>query len=159
VKKKGDSKQETNKNDADKNYGLSNEWDRNEYNEHEDNNLPTDNGEIDFYIPWNLSLSYDYNFNKSNPKNTYRSSNLNLNFGFNLTEKWRIDCSSHYDLVAKEFLTPQISIARDLHCWVMNFSWVPTGKYAMFNFEIRIKASQLSDLKVTKQGSARGVFN
>ena len=141
------------------NSAIKGDTDRNAEDNHEDIPVTSDNGEIDFYIPWNLSLSYDYNLSKTNPYYISRISNLRFNFGFSLTEKWRIDCSSYYDLIAKEFLTPQINISRDLHCWVMNFSWVPTGKYAMFNFEIRIKAPQLSDLKLAKQGSARGVFN
>jgi hypothetical protein len=40
----------------------------------------------------------------------------------------------------------------------MNFNWVPTGIYRGFRFEIRIKASQLQDIKVTKQTNYRGVF-
>ncbi len=118
-----------------------------------------DNSEINFDIPWNLSISYDYNFNKSNPYRTFKTSNLRASLGFSLTEKWRIDFSGYYDLVAKKLLAPQLRIQRDLHCWVMNFSWVPIGKYSMFNFEIRIKAPQLSDIKLIKQGSTRGVFD
>jgi hypothetical protein len=38
----------------------------------------------------------------------------------------------------------------------MNFYWVPTGPYKQYRFEIRVKASQLQDLKLTKQGSTRG---
>jgi len=118
-----------------------------------------DNSEVNFDIPWNLSLSYDYNFNKTNPYSTYKTSNLNMSLGFNLTEKWRFDFSSYYDIAAKKLLAPQLRIQRDLHCWMMNFSWVPTGKYSMFNFEIRIKAPALSDIKLNKQGSTRGVFD
>jgi lipopolysaccharide assembly outer membrane protein LptD (OstA) len=118
-----------------------------------------DNNEINFDIPWNLSLSYDYNFNKTNPYQSSKSSNLRASLGFNLTEKWRFDFSSYYDMVGNKLLAPQLRIQRDLHCWMMNFSCVPTGKYAMFNFEIRIKAPQLSDIKINKQGSTRGVFD
>ena len=40
----------------------------------------------------------------------------------------------------------------------MNFEWVPTGLGRHYQFEIRLKAPQLRDIKVTKQGSARGVY-
>ena len=53
-------------------------------------------------------------------------------------------------------MAPDIMISRDLHCWFMNFYWVPTGPYKQYRFEIRVKASQLQDLKLTKQGSTRG---
>ena len=118
-----------------------------------------DNSVINFDIPWNLSLSYDYNFNKSNPYQAYKTSNLHASLGFNLSEKWRVDFSSYLDIVSQKLLAPQLRIQRDLHCWMMNFSWVPIGKYSMFNFEIRIRAPQLSDIKVNKQGSTRGVFD
>jgi hypothetical protein len=40
----------------------------------------------------------------------------------------------------------------------MNFNWIPKGGYRGFRLEIRVKAPQLQDLKITKQGSARGVY-
>jgi hypothetical protein len=58
-----------------------------------------------------------------------------------------------YDVTNKEFAAPNITISRDLHCWIMNFSWVPTGNYRHYQFEIRIKAPQLQDIKLTKSGS------
>ena len=51
-----------------------------------------------------------------------------------------------------------IGLAHDLHCWEMSFNWVPTGIYRGFKFELRIKAPQLQDIKVTKQTNYRGVF-
>jgi hypothetical protein len=33
----------------------------------------------------------------------------------------------------------------------MNFMWNPVGTYSGFRFEIRVKAEQLQDLKLTKQ--------
>ncbi|MFB3057874.1 MAG: hypothetical protein ACE1ZQ_12040, partial [Ignavibacteriaceae bacterium] len=51
----------------------------------------------------------------------------------------------------KEFVAPQIKVTRDLHCWLMNFTWNPIGTYQGFRFEIRVKAPQLQDLKLTKQ--------
>lgn len=112
----------------------------------------------DFSIPWNLTLSYDYSLNKSNPSRPFKSSNLRASLGFNLTENWKITVNGYYDLVNKELLAPTITVYRDLHCWEMNFYWVPTGPSARFNLEIRIKAPQLQDVKITKQGSARGVY-
>jgi hypothetical protein len=118
-----------------------------------------DNQERNLDIPWNLTLNYNYNFNKSNPFFPNKSSTVNLNLGFNLTEKWKFTFSGYYDIFAKQFTAPTINVYRDLHCWEMNFSWRPIGMYSGFNFEIRIKAPQLQDIKLTKQGSTRGVLD
>ena len=40
----------------------------------------------------------------------------------------------------------------------MNLTWFPIGFYRGYRLELRVKAPQLQDLKVTKQGSARGTY-
>ncbi len=113
--------------------------------------------EPDFSIPWSLGLSFDFSENKVPPFRT-RSSNLRGRLEFNLTENWKFNASGGYDLINKEVVVPDIHITRDLHCWVMDFSWTPTGFYRHYQLEIRLKAPQLRDLKVTKQGSDRGIY-
>jgi lipopolysaccharide assembly outer membrane protein LptD (OstA) len=112
----------------------------------------------DFSIPWNLTLSYTFSQTQSNPSVKSRSSSMNANLSFNLTEKWKFTGSGSYDFVRKEFAAPSVTVYRDLHCWEMNFSWFPIGFYRGYRLELRIKAPQLQDLKVTKQGSARGTY-
>jgi hypothetical protein len=104
----------------------------------------------DFSIPWNLDLTWSYNQNQSNPFNVFRSSSLAIRLGFNLTEYWKIEASSSYDIVNKQFVIPQITVYRDLHCWEMNFYWEPIGPYRNYRIEIRLKAPDLQDVKVTK---------
>jgi hypothetical protein len=48
-----------------------------------------------------------------------------------------------------------MNISRDLHCWLMNFQWSPLGPYAGYRFEIKVKAPQLQDIKLTKQNNDR----
>jgi hypothetical protein len=78
--------------------------------------------------------------------------------GFNLTEGWKFTASASYDLLTQVFAAPQIGIYRDLHCWEMNFTWVPTGFNQNYRFEIRLKAPMLQDLKVTKQQNVRSIY-
>lgn len=118
-----------------------------------------DTEEPDFSIPWSLDLNWNYSQTQSNPKVKYRSSGVSISLGFNLTEYWKFTANANYDIVNSKFAAPQITIYRDLHCWEMNFNWVPTGSYRNFKLEIRLKASQLKDVKVTKQGSASGVYD
>ena len=112
----------------------------------------------DFSIPWNLDLTWNFSQNQPDPRFKSRSSNISASLGFNLTEFWKITASASYDVINKEFAAPQVTVYRDLHCWEMNFSWVPTGQYRNYRLEIRLKAPQLQDIKVTKQSSARDIF-
>jgi hypothetical protein len=61
-------------------------------------------------------------------------------------------------LVNNQVSAPYITAYRDLNSWEMNFNWYPTGYFRGFRLEIRIKAPQLNDIKVTKQTSGRGVY-
>lgn len=105
----------------------------------------------DFSIPWDLSLNYIYNENRYNPINVTRNSNVSGSINFNLTPNWKFSVTGSYDLNRREFAAPQVRISRDLHCWLMNFTWNPIGLYRGYSFEIRVKASQLQDLKLTKR--------
>jgi hypothetical protein len=112
----------------------------------------------DFSIPWNLAATFTFSQSQNNPEEIFRSANLGFNGGFNLTENWRFTASASYDVVTRQFAAPSITIYRDLHCWEMNFSWQPMGTMAGYRLEIRVKAPQLQDIKVTKQSSASGYF-
>jgi lipopolysaccharide assembly outer membrane protein LptD (OstA) len=111
----------------------------------------------DFSIPWQLTLRFDYSEHKVQPFPS-RSASLNGSIDFNLTDAWKFTASSGYDLMNREILVPQVNISRDLHCWIMNFYWVPNGPSRQYRLEIRVKAPQLQDIKVTKQGSERGIY-
>ena len=113
--------------------------------------------EPDFSIPWNLSLTLDYSENKV-PGSQFRTSNVRGHLDFNLTEAWKISVNGAYDVFNRDVLAPEIQISRDLHCWLMNFEWVPTGTYRHYLFELRVKAPQLHDIKITKSGSDRGIY-
>lgn len=113
----------------------------------------------DFSIPWNLDLTWNFTQSRpGDPRFLFRSSTIGGALGFNLTEYWKITATASYDLINKTIAAPQITVYRDLHCWEMDFSWVPTGFYRNFKLEIRLKAPQLQDVKVTKQESARDIF-
>ena len=77
---------------------------------------------------------------------------------FHVTEHWKISASASYDVLNKENAAPSVSIYRDLHCWEMNFNWIPLGTYRSFQLEIKLKAPQLHDIKITKQRSSRSIY-
>ncbi|MBT8380816.1 MAG: LPS-assembly protein LptD, partial [Ignavibacteria bacterium] len=107
--------------------------------------------EPDFTIPWQLSLTYNFNMNRQIPENEQIFSNLSGSISFSITKNWKFDITGSYDFDRDEFVAPQVRVSRDLHCWIMNFTWNPIGTYTGFRFEIRVKAPQLQDLKLTKQ--------
>lgn len=115
--------------------------------------------EADFSIPWNLSLSYSFSQFQNDPRQVTRSSAMNAQLSFNLTDKWQISTGAYYDFVKHEFSAPSVGVTRDLHCWTMNFTWRPMGIAQGFLLEIKIKAPELQDLKVTKAGSSRSAYN
>jgi len=109
------------------------------------------NRDPDFTIPWDISLTYTYNLSRQTPETETKFSSVNGSLNFNLTPSWKFSVTGSYDIERDEFAAPQIRISRDLHCWIMNFTWNPLGTYQGFRFEIRVKAPQLQDLKITKQ--------
>ena len=109
-----------------------------------------DEEDADFSIPWNLNLTYNYNMSKPTPHEHEINSNLGLSLGFNLAKNWKFTVRGNYDIQDDEFSAPSVTIYRDLECWEMNFNWKPLGTYRGFRFEIRMKAPELQDIKVTK---------
>ncbi|MFO7446458.1 MAG: LPS assembly protein LptD [Ignavibacteriaceae bacterium] len=107
--------------------------------------------EADFTIPWNLSLNYNFSQNQANPYRKTVFSNISGSVDFNLTPAWKFSFTGSYDFKNGEFAAPQVRISRDLHCWIMNFTWNPIGTYRGYRLEIRVKAPQLQDLKITKR--------
>ncbi|AFH48765.1 Organic solvent tolerance protein OstA [Ignavibacterium album JCM 16511] len=105
----------------------------------------------DFTIPWDISLNYYFNESRPTPNNISKSSSISGSMNFNLTPAWKFSVTGSYDLNRKEFAAPVIRISRDLDCWIMNFTWNPVGTFRGYMFELRVKAPQLQDLKITKR--------
>jgi hypothetical protein len=68
-----------------------------------------------------------------------------------LTPKWIVGFSSGYDFKGKGITYTQFRFDRDLDSWQLNFTWVPFGRRASWNFFIGIKSGLLSDLKYDKR--------
>lgn len=136
---------EKEKNQKEDEFGLADQQSKSVYQGIYDQQDP------DFAIPWSISLTYNYNLSRPTPEQSTTYSNISGSLSFSLTRSWKFDVTGSYDFKNKEFAAPQIRISRDLHCWLMNFTWNPIGTYTGFRFEIRVKAPQLQDLKVTKQ--------
>ncbi|NEU07076.1 LPS-assembly protein LptD [Flavihumibacter sp. R14] len=113
------------------------------------------NAFVDFNVPWNINIAYSFQYTKpgleANITNT-----LNFNGDFNLTPKWKVQYTSGYDFRLSKLSMTQISIYRDLHCWDMSVRWVPFGQYRSYSVDLKVKASILQDLKLSRR---RDYFN
>ncbi len=108
---------------------------------------------VDFDIPWNLRLSYNFNMTRRGYDNPRITQAIQMSGSITMTEKWNIGFMSGFDLQKQEFTNTTFNITRDLHCWQMNFSWTPFGRYEHYSLTINAKSSLLQDLKINKQSS------
>lgn len=114
---------------------------------------------VDFAVPWSLRMQYSIN----RTKRGFEDASIRQSFQFSgtlgLTDKTQITFNSGYDFEAKDFTTTRVGISRDLHCWTMNFDWVPFGRFQSYFLSIRVKSSILQDLKLEKRRSFFDFFN
>ena len=125
---------------------IKTEKDRQEYAEMMGNPY----GYVNFDLPWSINVNYSLIYNRSNFKSLYTQT-FNLKGDFNLTPKWKIGCSSGYDFGQKKIAYTQFDISRLLHCWALNFSWIPDGIRKSFTFSLRVNSGMLQSLKVDKK--------
>lgn len=108
------------------------------------------NAFVDFNIPWNLSASYSFNYSKTTLVSSVTNT-LNFFGDLNVTPKWKVQFRSGYDFQANDLSTTQLNIYRDLHCWDLSFGWVPFGRYRSYSVDLKVKASILQDLKLSRR--------
>jgi hypothetical protein len=118
--------------------------------------LKDPNAYVDFEIPWSLRINYSLNYTRPIKQTTTEelfkiTQTLQFSGDLSLSEKWKITFNSGYDFEAKDFTQTNITVARDLHCWTMNLTWVPFGYFTSYTFTVRVKASVLQDLKMERR--------
>jgi len=109
------------------------------------------NAYVDFDIPWSANINYNLGYTHGLNQKTAFKQAITVSGDVSISEKWKINYSTGYDFKAKDFTQTSFTVARDLHCWVMNLSWVPFGRYQSYNFTIAVKASILQDLKLERR--------
>ncbi len=86
--------------------------------------------------PWSLNLGFS--FSKGSTGNV--SSTLRVGWDIKLTDNWRIDYSTIYDVERRQLNGQNFGISRDLHCWAMSFSRQQLGDEWQYYFRITLKA-------------------
>ena len=107
----------------------------------------------DYNIPWNLNANYSLTYNKGHGNSTNADTIQSLTFSGNIkvTKNWKIGFRSGYDFDEKKLTYSSLDIYRDLHCWEMLFNWIPLGYHQSYTLTIRVKASELRDLKYERK--------
>jgi hypothetical protein len=108
---------------------------------------------IDFDIPWNLRFSYNFDYGKTGFAKPTITQAVRFSGDLSVTEKWKVDFNSGFDMQKKAFTMTSLGIRRDLHCWQMAVNWVPFGRYQSYNFTIGVKSGVLRDLKLDRTRS------
>ena len=137
-------------------FGLNHEID----DDDDDHRHSSDNyyDYLPFDMPWTLNVSYNLSYEKTLQKPNI-TQGLSMNGSVTITKNMSANITTGYDFKGKEITMTQIGIQRDLHCWTMNFNWVPNGTMQMWNFTIRAKASVLSDLKYDRKKDFRDIYH
>lgn len=108
---------------------------------------------VDFNIPWNLTLNFNFGYTKTGFKEAVITNTVNFNGDFNLTENWKLTYTSGYDFQIKGLSRTSIGIHRNIHCWQMSVDWVPFGPQQSYSFELGVKAAILQDLKLNRRNN------
>lgn len=114
-------------------------------------------------ISWRLNITYTLQYvrNYDLPQtNDAMQIIQTLSFGgeINPSPGWKINAMSGYDFKNKDFSYTSINIYRDLHCWEIEFNWIPFGFRKSYNFTLRAKSSLLQDVKIRKRTDWRDYY-
>ncbi len=120
-----------------------------------EDDVPAESGS--FRIPFNVRFTHYYKVSRGRRNTTggysYREIHtIKPNISFSPSKNMSIRYNLYYDFKSKELSSHQVLLRRDLHCWEMNISWVPSGIREGFFFKVNIK--DLPDVKIEKR---RGV--
>jgi hypothetical protein len=105
---------------------------------------------VDFNVPWSLNMQYNLTWQKYGLNPTVTQT-IRVSGDANITPKWKVGFDSNYDFTRKEFSYTSLNVYRDLHCWELQFNWIPFGFRQSYNVTINVKSAVLQDLKLTRK--------
>lgn len=112
---------------------------------------------VDFDVPWNLSLNYNFGLTKPGLSKAQLIQAIQATGDLSLSKNFKISVSSGFDFTAFQPTITQLSLFRDLHCWDMSFTWTPfagsASRVSNYAFTLKVKSAILQDLKVTRRRS------
>ncbi|MBR5104635.1 MAG: hypothetical protein IKV05_08135 [Bacteroidales bacterium] len=112
-------------------------------------------------VPWSVNFNYSFNYrptfqyaNEQMTKVKNYTQTLGMSGNIKLTPRLSMQMSTNFDIMALQMGATQLSATYDLHCFNINVSWVPTGKWQSWSFRIQANAAALADLLRFKKSSS-----
>ena len=105
---------------------------------------------VDWTIPWNIAINYVLSYSRPLKTSTTQQS-VNFNGDVSITQKWKIGFTSGYDFTNSKITPTALNIYRDLHCWDLAINWIPFGTYQRYSVDLKVRASILQDLKLSRR--------
>jgi len=96
-------------------------------------------------LPWQVGLSIGYSGNRNEAAGsagfgTWNSqATMNGNIGFNLSQNWRFDYATQYDMRQRLLTSQNFTVKRDFHCWEAQFTRQIVGDTKEYYFKINVK--------------------
>jgi lipopolysaccharide export system protein LptA len=112
---------------------------------------------VDFNIPWNVSLNYNFGLTKPGLASASLIQAVQATGDLSLSKNLKISVNTGFDFTAFKPTITSLTFYRDLHCWDMSLSWTPFAgtarRASTYNFTLKVKSSVLQDLKLTRRRS------
>lgn len=104
---------------------------------------------------WNLSVAYRLELTNLNARRLQPSHTLQFSGNFSPTKYWNVVVSSGFNFETMVFSQTQLTVTRDLKCWVARIDWVPFGFGKRYEVGISLKSSLLSDFRLKWKDAIR----
>ena len=112
-------------------------------------------------VPWSVNFNYSFSYrptyqfaNEQMTKVKNFTQTLGLNGNIKLTPRLSMQMNTNFDIMALKMSATQLSATYNLHCFNINVSWVPNGKWESWSFRIQANAAALADLLKFKKSSS-----
>jgi hypothetical protein len=99
----------------------------------------------------NVTYAVGYNAEIINATQRLGRNALTLRGDISITPEWKISYNTGYDFKKRSLNASEFSLVRNLHCWQLEFMWVPSGYGKQWLFTLRPKSALLQDLKLNKR--------
>ena len=112
-------------------------------------------------VPWSVNFNYSFRYscnyqyaNEQMSKVNNYTQTLGVSGNVKLTRALSMQLTTNFDLMALQMSATQLSATYDLHCFNINVSWIPNGKWESWSFRIQANAAALADLLKYKKSSS-----
>ena len=112
-------------------------------------------------VPWSVNFNYSFSYrptyqfaNEQMAKVHNYTQTLGMSGNVKLTPRLSMQLSTNFDLMALKMSATQLSATYDLHCFNINVSWVPNGKWESWSFRIQANAAAVADILRFKKSSS-----